>query len=299
MDEHFYKKLLDNLSDGVYFVDRERKITYWNKGSEKITGYTRSEVTGTCCYDNILSHVNNEGKPLCLDGKCPLAKTIEDGKLREAELFFRHKDGHRVPILVKIAPIKSSHGRIIGAVEVFSDNSFKTFAFEMIEQLKKESLVDYLTGLVNRRYLEMTLHTRLSELRRYGWPFGILFIDIDNFKGINDKFGHDVGDKFLAMISRTLLSNTRSFDSVGRWGGEEFIITVTNVNALDLFKMADRYRILIQSSSLSNGSENIKTTVSIGATLARSDETPETLVQRADKLMYKSKNSGRNRVSMD
>ncbi|HEY6837725.1 MAG TPA: PAS domain S-box protein, partial [Geobacteraceae bacterium] len=118
----FFRKLLDNLYDGVYFVDRDRLITYWNKGAERISGYTAEEVMGKSCKDSLLVHMDDKGTILCLAG-CPLAATMEDRKERRAEVYLHHKDGHRVPVVVRVAPIPDRAGKIIGAVEIFSENS--------------------------------------------------------------------------------------------------------------------------------------------------------------------------------
>lgn len=106
---------MDNLYDGVYFVDTERQITYWNKGAERIAGHPAAHMVGKRCYDNILNHVDENGNYLCFSG-CPLAATIEDGKPREAEVYLKHADGHRVPILVRVSPIKNEAGIITGAL---------------------------------------------------------------------------------------------------------------------------------------------------------------------------------------
>jgi PAS domain-containing protein len=89
-DPEFYKRLLDSLNDAVYFVDRERRIVYWNKGAERITGFSSDDVLGHLCYDNLLSHVDGKGQELCR-GHCPLSATMADGEAREAQVFLRHK----------------------------------------------------------------------------------------------------------------------------------------------------------------------------------------------------------------
>src|SRR5271167_1619652 len=91
----FHAKLLDSISDGVYFVDSQWQITYWNRGAERLTGYSAGEAVGRQCPDNFLEHVDAAGHALCIDG-CPLTSTIRDGQAREAEIFLRHKLGHRV-----------------------------------------------------------------------------------------------------------------------------------------------------------------------------------------------------------
>jgi PAS domain S-box-containing protein len=110
----------DGFYDGVYFVDRERRITYWSKSAEQLTGYPASEAVGRHCFDNFLMHVDSQGCPLCLSG-CPLTVTIADGKRRETEMFLRHKLGHRIPVFVRVAPALSEAGRFVGASAVFSN----------------------------------------------------------------------------------------------------------------------------------------------------------------------------------
>lgn len=296
--EDFYRNLLDNLYDGVYFVDRGRTISYWNKGAERLSGFAADEVLGSCCRDNILVHMDHQGRMLCAEG-CPLAATMEDGAERQAEIFMRHKSGHRLPVQVRVAPIRDAEGRVTGAVEVFSDNSARMADLQKIEELQQQAFFDPLTALANRRYLELTLQTRLEEMARYGWRFGVLFLDVDHFKQINDRHGHETGDAALQMVAKTLAHCSRSFDTVGRWGGEEFVAIVVGVDGKDITATAERYRQVIAHSALGTGTETVRMTVSIGATLAAPGDTPQSLVKRADGLMYQSKLAGRNCVTSD
>ena len=296
--EGFFRGILDSLQDGVYFVDMNRRITYWNKGAERITGYESSEAMGRSCSDNLLVHIDDKGVNLCKAG-CPLVQTLMDGLERETEAYLQHKDGHRLPVIIRVSPLRDSSGRIVGAVETFSDNSSKAALLQRIDQLQKESLVDPLTGLANRRCIDMKLHSRIDEMQRYGWPCGVLFLDIDNFKIVNDTFGHNVGDGVLMMVARTLSSNLRVHDLLGRYGGEEFIAIITHVDVAQLHTFADRLRLLVEKSSHDTDYGTIQVTVSIGATVVRADDTVEAAITRADLFMYNSKVSGRNRVSLD
>jgi len=294
----FHKALLDQLLDGVYFVDGTRKILYWNAAAERLTGYLASEVVGRHCHDNLMRHVNDRGEALCTDG-CPLAETLADGRQREADVYLQHRDGHRVPVRVRVAPVLDSAGKIIGAVEAFADNSTGLSAVERIRQLESMIYIDFLTGVPNRAFTEITLRTRLDERVRYDWPFGVLSIDIDHFKDVNDRFGHGVGDEVLKVVSKTMSGVCRSFDLVGRWGGEEFVVIVANINAEQLHDLAERYRLLVQYSDLLAEGQRVRVTASIGATLARRDDTVESLLKRADGLMYQSKQAGRNRTTSE
>lgn len=297
-DDSFYRGILDSLYDGVYFVDENKRITYWNKGAERITGYKSSEAVSISCSDNLLTHIDSEGANLCKEG-CPLAQTLIDGRERETEAYLQHKDGHRMPVFIRVSPLRDASGSIVGAVETFSDNSSKAVLQQRIEELQKESLLDPLTGLANRRCVDMKLHSRIDEMKRYGWQCGVLFFDIDNFKIINDTYGHKVGDSVLTMVARTLSSSLRSHDLLGRYGGEEFVAILTNVDVSNLHSFADRLRLLVKKSGIDTEYSTIQVTVSIGATLVRTEDTVETAISRADQFMYHSKISGRDRVSID
>ncbi len=295
-DHNFYKKLLDEMHDGVYFVDRERRISYWNHGAERISGYSRDEIVGRFCWNNILSHVGGSGCQLCLDG-CPLAQTIIDGQERQAEVYLHHKDGSRIPILVRVAPIYEQD-QIVGAVEIFSDNSAQKAAMQQIKHLEALSSLDPLTRLGNRRHIESALHTCIGEFRRYGWTFGLMFTDVDRFKALNDTYGHLVGDDVLKMVASTLAHNIRTFDDIGRWGGEEFVILVKNIDEFTLHDTSERLRKLVALSSLSIEDQPLKVTISIGATLVQKHDDIKSIVDRADRMLYQSKNNGRNRTTL-
>ncbi len=298
MPQDFYKDLIDSLYDGVYFVDAERNLTYWNRGAQRISGYSADEVLGRSCADNLLMHVDQTGTQLCLSG-CPLDSTIKDGIPREAEVFLHHKDGHRVPVSIRIAPMRDKAGRIIGAVEIFTDNSAKLDIIHELKVLKNMALADPLTGLGNRRFASLEFERAVTALRRFQMPFGLLFVDIDNFKDVNDTYGHEVGDRVLVMVAKTLTYALRSADRVSRWGGEEFIALVPGVDAAMFRTVAERMRRLVETTALPLPDGLLRVTVSVGGSLAVAADTLESLTERADALMYRSKNAGRNCTTLD
>lgn len=295
MDKTFYKDLIDNLYDGVYFVNTERVITYWNQGAEVLTGYSGSEALGKSCHDNFLAHVNDDGVNLCNSG-CPLKEAIQNGKSTEAEIYLHHSDGHRVPVTIKVYPIYSDDGAICGAVEIFSDNSSHVANKRRIDELQELALLDPLTQIGNRRYLEMTLESKLAESARYNNQVAVFFIDIDDFKQINDTHGHDVGDEALRVTARTLNAVIRPMDALGRWGGEEFIAAASNINKEAVKAIAERFRSFIENSSVRIGDGKHPLTVTIGATIAKPNDDLASVVKRADELMYEGKEKGKNQV---
>jgi diguanylate cyclase (GGDEF)-like protein len=196
-----------------------------------------------------------------------------------------------------VTPVRDDDGRIMGGVEIFSDNSNLLQILHEMECLKQDVYVDELTKVGNRRYSEMTLHTRFYELASFSAPFGVIFLDIDNFKQCNDRYGHKTGDEVLVIVARTIANILRRMDTIARWGGEEFVIILPNIEGDVLVEVAQRIRAFIEGSFLMAGGEMLRVTASLGATMALPDDTPESIVQRADRLMYASKMAGKNRVT--
>lgn len=298
IENDFYKDLLDNLSDGVYFVDRDRVITYWNKGAERITGYTAQQVIGRSCRDNLLNHVTANGVVLC-NQRCPLVACMEDGNPRQADVFLHHAEGFRMPVFIRATPIRDTQGNIVGAVETFSrDNGTATMRHELRE-LRRTMRTDTLTHAYNRQYLDERLHALVAANNHRVGKDGIVFMDIDHFKKINDTFGHSVGDQVLRMVAATLNYNLRNTDLLGRWGGEEFLAIVYDITSRDeLESIAEKLRTLVECSRLDIEQSSLAVTISVGATLLDEGDTIESIVQRADMLMYHSKQTGRNRVNI-
>jgi len=293
----FYARIVESIQVGLYFVDRDRTIRYWNKAAETISGYSAAEVVGKSCADNLLTHVDSDGNSLCM-GRCPLAATIGDGERRDAEVFMHHKGGHRVPVSVRTDSITDEKGNVIGGVEIFSDISSAKAIEERIQELEELALLDGLTKLANRSCTERELYICIEERERLAIPFGVLFMDIDHFKQFNDTYGHDVGDRVLRFVADTMVRNSRPFDLFGRWGGEEFIGIIRNVSHGQLERIGNKTRVLVENSYISAENDRLHVTISIGATPVGAGDTVDTLVKRADTLLYESKRTGRNRLTM-
>lgn len=292
-----FKQVLDNLLDGVYFADRERRITYWNAAAELLTGYSAEEVIGRRCADNLLMHVNDDGCMLC-EAECPLSRTIADGRTRRADVFLHHKSGHRVPVEVRVCPIRGPSGEVVGAVEIFNDNSRQRAMRERAAELAKWAFLDPASQVANRRYLEHQLAQQLTQHSKCGIPFGIVLADVDHFKIINDTYGHVAGDAVLIAVARTLSGCLRASDAVGRWGGDEFLAILPSISKEVLAKASERCRTIVARSTVPARDSQIQVTISVGAAMVVPGDSPESLVDRADKHLYMCKESGRNRVSL-
>ena len=297
IDQDAYSRIMENLHDGLYFVTPDRVITFWNKAAEAISGFSAAEVTGRSCADNILTHVDGDGNNLCT-GMCPLAATMLDGVPRDAGVYMHHKNGHRIPVSVRTTALTDTNGKVLGGIELFSDRSNQETNDARIKELEKLALLDNLTQLANRNYLEREIRNCLEEKKRFQIPFGILFMDIDHFKHVNDRYGHDAGDRVLEFVAKTFVANARPFDLYGRWGGEEFIGIIRNIDGNDLELMGNRLRMLVEKSYVRYGEEKLNVTISMGATLVKEEDTRNAIIKRADALLYDSKNAGRNRLTL-
>lgn len=259
-------------------------------------GFSYDEVVGKYCHDNILKHVDNIGTQLCLDG-CPLHKTLKTCQVNEATIFLHHKLGYRVPVSIKTIPLYDN-GVVVGAAEVFQDVSQKSVLKQQLEKYKNLALIDQLTLLPNRRFTEIHLEQVFKDYKDFKIPFAIAFFDIDNFKDINDKYGHNVGDQMLKMLSQTYMNTVKNSNFVDRWGGEEFIVIFTNCDGHSLQGLIDGIRVLVENSALEVGETELKVTISIGATVVKPEDDFESIIKRADDLMYQSKANGRNRCTI-
>ena len=163
------------------------------------------------------------------------------------------------------------------------------------KKLLELSVKDELTGLYNRRYIHDDISKRIASFARYNTPFSIAFIDIDYFKKINDRYGHDAGDEVLKALSDLVQSELRNSDIFARFGGEEFIAVFPNTSKKDAAVFVERLRNTIQEQRVETTSGSIAFTISIGLTeVIESDKAFDTIVKRADEALYIAKEKGRN-----
>ncbi len=161
---------------------------------------------------------------------------------------------------------------------------------------------DLLTGLFNRRALYETLQATLNQATREASPLSLILIDLDHFKLVNDQYGHPAGDKVLQRVAETLLKNKRGYDTVGRWGGEEFLMILPNTDLDQAAIVAERLRATLAATQLAvTDSKTLALNASLGVTSMQRTQQPftiETLLKQADEALYQAKGKGRNCVCM-
>ena len=289
--------ILDVMFEGVYFVDRNRIIQKWNSGASDIAGYASDELLHHRCADNILVHVDENGTELCKSG-CPLHKTLQDARPRQATVYLRHKLGYRVPVVVRTAAIHDASGTIVGAVETFREIGEADQWRARITELERLAFVDLVTGIPNRHFLETQLNRLLHEFGSVGEPFTMCMLDVDHFKSANDEHGHEFGDRVLQTMAQTLLNSMRFSDMLGRWGGDEFVLLLPKTGPEHAKHVAERARVLIAETGTPVGSGFLKMTVSIGGVVVVAGDDRASLIKRVDQRLYAAKAQGRNCCSV-
>ena len=289
--------VLNQVQDAVVWVDRDRRVVYWNKAAEEISGRDAAAALGKTCFEEPALFVDLAGVDICRE-KCPVAMTLKDGAPRSLEVYLQHKDGFRTPASLRIIPVLKDDGEIIGAVETFTGTAPKITLPLALTELEKMGLVETETGVPSKQYLDMTLATRLREFQSYGLSFGLIYADIDNYGKILEKHGRFNAGKIVRTVARTLHKNIRFFDIVGRWGTEEFLVILLNIDEGRLDIVANKLRLLVAESYITTETGMLNATVSMGASLVLRYDTVESLVKRSEQLMMHSKWLGKNRVSM-
>jgi diguanylate cyclase (GGDEF)-like protein len=167
-------------------------------------------------------------------------------------------------------------------------------------QLQNQAHTDDLTGVANRRHFLEVLNKELARHRRHGTPFAVAVLDVDHFKNVNDTFGHDAGDRVLCAIARCLIDTLRTYDGVGRIGGEEFGILLPNTALQGAEETCKRLLSKLRSEEIAVDSGTIRVTASIGVSAPTPlTKSPEAIIKAADQNLYAAKAAGRNRVIVD
>lgn len=283
-----FSKLLENSSEGIFVTDASKNIVFVNSAFISLTGYSKEEVLGRNprflksgrhdlqFYKNIWSEINEH--------------TFWRG-----EIYNRNKNGQIFPVFQSINSVKNRNGQVCNYMSVFMDISQCKAAEERVQRMAN---FDTLTGLANRNLLNDRVNQALIGSQRSGSTFAVMFLDLDNFKDINDEYGHAVGDSVLKVVSERLLTCIREGDTVARKGGDEFIILLPNIDGQTGASMVAEKIIHAVSIPLEIDDHALYTSASIGIAIfpGNGGEVNE-LINNADSAMYSAKQGGRNRYS--
>jgi len=271
--------------DGIIISDADNNIIDVNRSFCRITGYQAVDVLGKnprflqsgkqkkAFYQHMWQHLLKENN-------------------WTGEFWNKHKDGHLFAIQTSISVIKDLTGNIDHYVAVFSDITLR----KTHEQaLKKIAYFDELTGLPNRTLLADRMNQSIAQTQRNGKTMAFCFLDLDGFKQVNDRFGHNVGDQLLIEVAKRISACLRKIDTLSRIGGDEFVLLLVDLNAADEFIGSVERILEVLQQVFTIEKHSIAISVSIGVTLfPQNDKDPDTLLRHADQAMYMAKQKGKN-----
>ncbi len=275
--------IIDTIESAVYVVDSNFKLRGSNKWGQNL--YEELEAKGYITHDineNFFS--NSEEIIQIISESLKSKKGVKKKKVKisfnnesnksmyfylTTNIFTKDKEDYLIIIIDDITALERSR-----------------------EKLGELSIKDPLTSLYNRRYLFRTLKQEINRVKRFNRDFTLLMIDIDDFKRVNDNYGHIKGDEVLKEISNVLLENLRNIDVLGRYGGEEFMVILPETNLNEAYFVGERMRRAVEKTTI----EDLNITVSIGIGEYINGEEYKNTIDRADKGLYEAKKTGKNKV---
>lgn len=313
MDPNLFQqraRAFDYLFDAVVVTDMQGIVTDWNTGAERLYGYLRTEIIGKPVG---ILHAPEDVERITTE----VFSAIERQGYWTGEIKKVSKDQTIGWIESFVIPLVDEQNQPIGALGINRDitrrremqqelqaaNESLKLQLEKVEllqeKLSEQATRDPLTGLYNRRYLADTIQRELARARREKTPISVAIMDLDDFKNINDTFGHKGGDAVLMAIAELFLSHMRASDIVCRYGGEEFTILMPNASINTAAGRMENLRKEIEAKPIIYNDKKIHVTISIGvASFPDHGEDDESILWAADNMLYQSKRNGRNQVSV-
>ena len=285
--------ILDSIRDPFSVFSAGFRIVRTNEEYAALKGRSIGELVGPRhCYEI-------QGRSgVCED--CVVQKTIVTASPCAKEKSMRRGDGSDIWVEIYTYPVLDAGGRVSHVIEYIRDVTARKAAEaernDLIERLQLLSRSDELTGLLNKRAITERLSHEVDRARRYKAPLALIICDLDRFKQINDTFGHEAGDRVLALVARTLAGTLRKADIIGRMGGDEFMLVLPQTPLEGAIEIAERVRRNVEEVSYPSDI-TIRTTLSLGIAAYQGIPDPNEMLRRADTALYDAKKTGRNRIS--
>jgi len=303
-------QVFDRITLPTFVIDNNHVILHWNRALEALSGFRREEMVGTsgqwkafyksarpCLADLIVDGGHDSEIQHYYQDKYRTSELIPDAY--EAEDFFPECGNNGEWLHFTAASLFNDDGEVIGAIETLdSITARKKAEFELLERernYRELSITDALTGLHNSRHFYALLEGALESSRRYNHCFSLCFIDIDNFKALNDTYGHMAGDRVLERFGSLIKSFLRLNDSAYRYGGEEFAIILPSTNIEGAISFANRLLEELGNHRFAvTDNKYVRVTASIGVTEYRVGDDNKAIISRADSALYDAKGDGKN-----
>lgn len=277
----YYAVVAENTPVGIITCDENGNIRFVNSMAVKLLGSPGAEET---------KKINLFTFPLLCDCgfSVKLKHSIQTNTHINYEMNYESKWGRKIWLNIHNKPFLSGGEK--QAIIIIDDLTERK---KLESHLTSLSFTDTLTGVYNRRYFKQKAEEEIELTKRLGRSFSVIMLDLDQFKNVNDNFGHDVGDVALKTISQCIMEKIRKTDTLARWGGEEFVIILTDINRQIASDIAEKLRKRIMKTEIPIAG---RVTASFGVTDYQDGDTVDDLIQRADRMLYLAKLEGRNCV---
>lgn len=291
---HLYTKIFQSAVVAIGITDLDGNYILVNPAWCIFTGYDEEEARTLKVGD--LTHPEDKDQ-----SNKVYARLIagEIASIRKTRRYLR-KDGTAFWADLHVSSLTDDDGRVIGVIGVFVDIDRQVKAEQQQKELNREltrlARHDSLTGLYNRRALEEIIQRELKRANRYKRGFAIALADVDNFKAINDTYGHDCGDEVLKHMAEIFRDSIRDTDSVGRWGGEEFLFIFSETSCQGAQVVAERIRSRLDDNAFLCNGNSFRIGITIGFSYHHGQIDVDEIIREADRALYLGKRNGKNQV---
>lgn len=290
----FHRRLLDQMHDGVIFVNSERRILHWNHGAERLTGIAAESVQQRIWQPSMLGMRNERGDTMESE-ECPVITSLECGSQSFRRLTIRGRTGGDIAVDSHTIPVVTDDAVIAGAAIILHDASSEITLAQRVEHLRDRAAKDPMTQVANRAEFDRTLEILVQQFRQRGTVTSLIICDLDRFKQVNDVFGHQAGDDAIKSLATLLQNSSRSGDLVARYGGEEFVLLCVDCDNATAARRAEKIRQTLAKTPQPR-LDGRSITASFGVTEIQPGDTAETALRRADRALLTAKSQGRNTV---
>ena len=295
-DPSIYRAILESLQIGIYLVDREQRIVFWNDGAEKITGYLRHDVVGSFCRETAAGQ-NGTERIVLSDAAETLTTALRDGRPAMGEISLRHKAGHRIFARVRAVPIRNTHGTIIGAAESIDESLSASEWDRRQSKLADYGCLDPATGVLTHDLIISRLREAVLTYADVHVPFGVLALKVDGIEQMRSSYGIAVIAPVLRIIATSLENALRPTDFLGRISESCFLAILTECGGTELPRAAERIKKTVSGSEVQWWGDRWSVTVSIGGAVVQPGDTLDSVLARVMKALERSVEAGGNRVT--
>lgn len=284
-DPEIYRDILDELQIGVSVLDLHKRIVFWSDGAEQLTGYSRIDVLGHPCSQNILLHCNNATCESCVD-RCPMAIALHDAKPVESTSTLHHKAGYSIPVHTWAIPLRDRSGAIRGIIQTFEAEFAVNGPNPNDRSMKERGDLDDVTGLPSQTMMLARLRDMLRKFIELQVTFGVVCIEVRDLTKFRGRYGQEAARSILEALSRSLRNTVWPTDFVGRWSEDRFLVMLSGCTEDALEAVSGRIVRVLASATIHWWGEELSVKVSVGRTSAIAGDTIESILQRAQSALH-------------